>query len=83
MMAMTVFCIIMRKRDKHIKLLFYMEITMNIYKCLWRYSVNEGEHGGIVYADTEEDLFNKIYEIDWSKIDSTDKSVGAKFDLSI
>ena len=32
---------------------------------------------------TEEDLFNKIYEIDWSKIDSTDKSVGAKFDLSI
>lgn len=37
----------------------------------------------VVYADTEEDLFNKIYEIDWSKIDSTDKSVGAKFDLSI
>ena len=37
----------------------------------------------VVYADTEEDLFNKIYEIAWSKIDSTDKSVGAKFDLSI
>ena len=37
----------------------------------------------VVYADTEEDLFNKIYEIDWAKIDSIDKSVGGKFDLSV
>ena len=37
-----------------------MEITMDIYKCLWRYSVNEGEHGGIVYADTEESAREKV-----------------------
>ena len=33
---------------------------MDIYKCLWRYSVNEGEHGGIVYADTEESAREKV-----------------------
>lgn len=37
----------------------------------------------IVYADTEEDLFDKIYEIDWNKIDSIEKSVGIKLDLSV
>ena len=37
----------------------------------------------VVYADTEEDLFNKIYEIDWAKIESIDKSVGGKLDLSV
>ena len=37
----------------------------------------------VVYADTEEDLLNKIYEIDWSKIENKDKSVGGKLDLSV
>ena len=37
----------------------------------------------VVYADTEEDLVNKIYEIDWSKIENKNKSVGGKLDLSV
>ena len=37
----------------------------------------------VVYADTEEDLVNKIYEIDWSKIENKNKSVGVKLDLSV
>ena len=37
----------------------------------------------VVYADTEEDLLNKIYEIDWSKIENKDKLVGGKLDLSV
>lgn len=33
---------------------------MDIYKYLWRYSVNDGEHGGIVYADIKESAEEKV-----------------------
>ena len=27
---------------------------------IWRYSINEGEYGGIVFAETKEDAINKV-----------------------
>lgn len=33
---------------------------MDIYKNLWRYSVNMGVHGGVVYADTKELAEGKV-----------------------
>lgn len=33
---------------------------MEVYKKLWRYSINDGEHGGIVYSDTKQEAEGKI-----------------------
>ena len=33
---------------------------MEVYKRLWRYSINDGEHGGIVYSDTKQEAEGKI-----------------------
>lgn len=33
---------------------------MEIYLTIWRYSVNDGEYGGIVFADTFEEAEEKV-----------------------
>lgn len=33
---------------------------MEIYVTIWRYSINEGEYGGVVFADTFESAEAKV-----------------------